>query len=407
VQRLRLIRVAERAVLQVFTADGHAVSLHADDGTRVRVDAPLALRVAAGYGGGTPPRLADAVDYDQWSVHHRWNPWRPFLRIRLDDTRGRELYVSSVTGEVIRDTTRAERIAGWLGAVPHWIYPTALRRHPETWRQTVIWVSAAGIVGTLTGIALGVIRLRRRGGWGSPFRRWHWLHHVAGLGCALFLLTWIFSGFLSVNPGHWFSDPSLHRAAMLAYTGALRPGAFALPADALRFTLARDDVREMEWLRVGDVPLIRVRGARDLIFPADGSAAPTPTTALDSAMIMRAARASLPEHTLITIDHLTAFDAYYYGPVTAPPPLPVLRARFEDGTWLHIDPASGAVLDRSDASRRLYRWLFDGLHRLDPPILLARPALRSTLVVTLCAAGFVFSVTSVVLGWRRLKRLLG
>ena len=47
------------------------------------------------------------------------------------------------------------------------------------------------------------------------------------------------------------------------------------------------------------------------------------------------------------------------------------------------------------------------LHTLDFPVLLAHPHVRSTLVVGLCALGFVFSLTGIVIGWRRLRYTIG
>jgi len=71
--------------------------------------------------------------------------------------------------------------------------------------------------------------------------------------------------------------------------------------------------------------------------------------------------------------------------------------------WFQIDGGTGAVLERLDASRRAYRWAYTALHTLDFPILFAHPALRSGLIVLLCAIGFVFSLTGAVIGWRRLR----
>jgi hypothetical protein len=39
---------------------------------------------------------------------------------------------------------------------------------------------------------------------------------------------------------------------------------------------------------------------------------------------------------------------------------------------------------------------------MDAPALVARPRLRTALIVMLCAFGLVFSLTGVVIGWRRL-----
>jgi hypothetical protein len=36
--------------------------------------------------------------------------------------------------------------------------------------------------------------------------------------------------------------------------------------------------------------------------------------------------------------------------------------------------------------------------------LMARPMLRTALIVTLCGMGLVFSLTGIVIGWRRLRQ---
>lgn len=58
---------------------------------------------------------------------------------------------------------------------------------------------------------------------------------------------------------------------------------------------------------------------------------------------------------------------------------------------------------RLDASRRAYRWLYSALHTLDFPILMAHPHLRDVLIVGLCTLGLAFSVTGIVIGWRRVR----
>jgi len=43
------------------------------------------------------------------------------------------------------------------------------------------------------------------------------------------------------------------------------------------------------------------------------------------------------------------------------------------------------------------------LHTLDFPVLVAAPALRTLVIVALCVGGLAFSLTGVVIGWRRLR----
>jgi hypothetical protein len=66
--------------------------------------------------------------------------------------------------------------------------------------------------------------------------------------------------------------------------------------------------------------------------------------------------------------------------------------------WFDITAANDVLLDKIDQSRRTYRWFFDGLHRLDFPVLTRQPLLRTCLIVTLCGCGFIFSLTGVVFG---------
>jgi hypothetical protein len=84
---------------------------------------------------------------------------------------------------------------------------------------------------------------------------------------------------------------------------------------------------------------------------------------------------------------------------------PIYRVVCGD-VWFHVDGSSGTLLNRTDSSARAYRWLFGALHRLDFPILTARPVLRTILIVALCGFGFVFSLTGVVIAWRRLLSCL-
>ena len=76
------------------------------------------------------------------------------------------------------------------------------------------------------------------------------------------------------------------------------------------------------------------------------------------------------------------------------------------GLWYHIDAASGAALEKLDPSRRAYRWFYSALHTLDFPALVAAPALRTLVIVALCVGGLAFSLTGVVIGWRRLRMTL-
>jgi len=99
-------------------------------------------------------------------------------------------------------TTRHERAWNYAGSIAHWIYPTALRSHPAAWSRLLWWLSLLALIGASAGAATGMLRLGADGSrFSSPYRGWQAWHHWLGLFCMLFVLTWIFSGWLSMDSG--------------------------------------------------------------------------------------------------------------------------------------------------------------------------------------------------------------
>jgi hypothetical protein len=96
-------------------------------------------------------------------------------------------------------TTATQRFWNWLGAIPHWFYPTALRSDGELWSQTVIWASMLGSFLALFGLYLGFSQLGRGRGL-SPYRGLFYWHHLAGLVFGIVTLTFVASGLVSMNP---------------------------------------------------------------------------------------------------------------------------------------------------------------------------------------------------------------
>ncbi|MCJ2011687.1 PepSY domain-containing protein [Methylobacterium sp. J-076] len=358
------------------------------------VDAAQALRIA---GGGE----ATAVRRDQWTVTARYNPQRPFWKVALGDPSGREVYVSARTGEVALVTTRWQRGWNWAGAVVHWVYLTPLRARPELWRQVVLWLSGVAGLTALSGLAVGLwrlrLRLRRRyrGGAVSPYRGLALWHHAFGLAGGFGLALFILSGWLSMNPNRWFSSLAPPAEMQAAYAG--RPGALGLaPGDLER--LAGPGLTLLRFTAIGGRWwLVREGAAGPVTTDLDGGAGP------DAATL--AAAATVPGGRLASVERITAYDAYWY-PHGGAPPLPVLRLTYDDpaATWLHVDPRDGTILNRLDRSGRINRWLFDAPHRLDLPGLSVRPTAREAGQWALNLLGAGIAATGLVAGARRLIR---
>ena len=156
-----------------------------------------------------PPLLLDTLDeIDIWLIGAMPFNEYPIYHYAMNDGCGSELYLSSRTGRALQLTDSDSRFWAWVGAIPHWIYITKLRatgRQP--WTDTVLWLSGLGILMTLSGIIVGLrsmfLARRRRKSTAStitPYKKtlFRW-HHIFGLCFGLFVLTWIFSGFMSLS----------------------------------------------------------------------------------------------------------------------------------------------------------------------------------------------------------------
>lgn len=384
--------VEGRKRLGVSAADGRILG---------QVDAEQARAVVAAAWPGATPRYLRSLERDQWTVAQGFNAARPLHLFALDDAAGTQVYVGSKGGEIVLDTNRTERFWNWLGAVPHWLYFTALRSMPQAWTQVVLWTSGIGMVSAVTGIWIGLlrVRLRRRyaGGRMSPYRGWMTWHHLVGLVGGLFVLTWVFSGWMSMGPNDW-GGPG--EAVMLGRKSWMTAPRAAYGFDASRLEDRRGD-RLVRFYWLGERPLMLVDGERSraVLDPVSGR----PVAFTDAELFDRAA-GLVPGARLVLRDRLTRDDAYWYSHHDRAP-LPVLRAGFDDPahSWFYIDPISGRMVGVADDSLRLYRWTFSALHSLDFRFLLAHRPLWDVVVWLLSILGLIVSISGVVIGWRRIR----
>lgn len=401
-KRFRLEMLDGQPVYRIW--DKERLTVSATDGHRLPgVGAEQAVAIAKRFAGVSSKASVRTLERDQWTVAGGYNPSRPLHKVTFDDPAGSTLYVASTSGEVVLDASRFERVWNWVGTVPHWIYFTEIRKDQPFWRQVILLTSGAGIVGAITGVWLGLLRLRlkRRYAQGkvSPYSGWMKWHHIGGLITGLTVTTWIVSGWLSVNPNDWFARSSPEPQGLARYSGAdaaafpFKPAAAVLPAD----------VKEARFIWVAGRPEVILSDAAVRRTVLDGATG-APIT-LDRAAIFANAAKLAPDAPITFNRQLDQEDIYWYGH-HAEVQLPVLRVGFadKDETWFHINPVTGEVLGTMNRSDRTERWAFNFLHDFDLPVLLHSRPTWDILVWILSIGGLVTSVTSVVIGWRRLKR---
>ncbi len=398
--RVRLVQRSDGPVY-VVSGPSRARAVRASDRADASVTSPdVALAIARDHArsrglDGARAEIVARADYDQWSVPNGFDRHRSLFRVALGDAAKTEVYVSSLTGEVVLDTTRSER--GWnlAGSVLHWIYPTVLRSNWALWDRVVWTLSLLASIAALLGAVLGLLRIKRRGRLiGSPYRGWHALHHLIGLAATAFVLTWIFSGWLSMDHGRLFS-----RGLLTTTEAAV---ANASPDWAAASSLERSPIsssaREVEWFAFNGI-----------IYRRDRVALARQTLIGDASRVGQAGVLSAREVQELTTRLATGCgapsilaDNDNYPARSIVEGAAVYRSRCGE-VWFDIDGADGSVLQRLDSSRRAYRWFYSALHTLDFPVLLAHPRLRDVLIIGLCALGLAFSITGIMIGWRRLR----
>ncbi len=349
---------------------------------------------------GTAPAVHVApLEVDQWTLQQR--RYAPLYKASFADARGTVLYVSGLTGEVVQDTHRRERFWNWLGAVPHWLYFTALRQDGALWSQVVIWTSLLGTFLTLTGLYVG-FRMYGRGKRRSPFRGAALWHHWTGLIFGLVTLTWVFSGLASMQPWGWLESegPGAELQAM-----AGRPLA-GTDATALVAALAAHPQPGV----VSAEATVQGGEAFAILVGADGARtraalpglARAPLAEADLAAVAARAKPSAP---IVAQGAITEGDAYHYDHHSTPALFPVWRVIYGDAanTRLYLDPRTGELVNFVNDGNRSFRWWHLALHRLDVPGLRERP-LWDLVTLPLLAGVALVCLLGVWMGARRLFR---
>jgi hypothetical protein len=405
--RLRLIDVGGKPAYVLHPPKGPVITIGAGDGKPLGLLVEeVAGRVAENFSGKSVLRIEGPLNYDQWIVPNNYDPYRPFYRIPLQDKKETVLYVSARTGEVLQKTEGNERAWNYIGAIIHWIYPTVLRKHWALWDQVVWWISLFGLLTAVAGMYLGIVRLleaKSENGFGiaSPFKSWLRTHHILGLFVGTFVVTWIFSGWLSMDHGRFFSKPSPNSSQTQSFSGKpIKQAAEQVSLEALK---SLEDFSEVEIFAIGGHTLVKTRSSNGVeLFKPQNPNFLSPTKFTVPELIV-AVRKAWPDINIQSTQWPNESDIYGNLREGSLPPN-TLRIILDDPgqTWVHINMESGQIVSVMDSSRRLYRWLFNGLHSLDFPGLANHRPVWDVLILILLGVGFFFSITAVVVGWKRI-----
>jgi uncharacterized iron-regulated membrane protein len=389
VERLRIEMLAGHPAMRVTQTGQPARLIDLTDGQPIeQVAADQARSVASAYGA---PISMGLIDRDQWTVSGEFRRDRPLYRFNLGDAARTRLYVSGASGKAVQISTGSQRFWNWLGAIPHWLYFTQLRAHPALWSQVVTWTSLLGCLLAGTGLYLGVRQLRRapEGSW-SPYRGFMLWHHLSGLVCGVFVLTWVASGLISMNPWGFLDSDGVETSPLRGppplgrdIASAISALAAATPANTVSIVMAPFDGAPA-FIAMG------ADGTRKRLHQS-GRTLPLPDMAR-AAAILDGGPAEL----------LAQGDKYYFDSRSQTARLPVYRI-IAGGVRYYLDPLSGEVVRAVDGDARGYRWLHEGLHRLDFTPALRRRPLWDLVMLPLMLGVTLVCGTGAWLGIRRLR----
>ena len=404
--RFRVEMMAGHPVLRLSVGFGQYLIDLTDGEYLVELDERMGHAVAETFarnsGLSGDSEFLGALDYDQWTIFGGLNANRPFFHYGANDADATKWYVSSINGEVIQLTNATERFWNWAGSVVHWIYPTIIRQHTEIWLQVIIWLSVLGLFLTVMGIYIGLRQFKnRRSGRLSPYRGVRLWHHYAGLVFGLLMLTWLFSGLLSVNPWGAFESRSYGSEILRIRGGTL---GYYRTSDLLR-NLAIDNLPHgtvrLEGAQLSGEPYLLAwdtKGTSTRLDPVTLHADPlTDSSFTKIAAVVREGEAIRDQGWIFE------GDAYYYSHHDQRP-FPAYRIRYEDGERIYLDNISGQLAFAADSNRQWSRWLFLGLHRGDLSGLIRSRPIWDLLLLPLLAGVTLGALTGTWMGIKRLLR---
>jgi hypothetical protein len=400
-----------------FGTGADQLIVYADNGQEQTVFAPpMTRRIASGWSeqSATAAKEQDNVPQDQWTVSEEFAELRPLRKYTW--AKGQQVYVSTVTGDVVQYTTRKLRLGAYLGPIPHWLYFTPLRKHGQQWSAVVIWVSGLATVVALLGIVVGLSmyspsKRSSSAGFAShlPYVGWkHW-HAILGLIFGILACTWAFSGMLSMDPFPRWQGERLNATAE-RLSQALRGGPISLAAFGAKSpeqvsAEAGVGIKELELTSfAGESVYLALAGpGKTRVVPLHGEAA----AGFDRERIITTVeKAALPS-SVSEIRAVNDYEAYYLDRRHRLP-LPVILLELNDAenSAYYIDPNTARIVQSYTAASRRNRWFYHGLHSIDFPALYKYRPAWDLVVLTLMLGGTSLCITSVMLAWKVLRRNL-
>ena len=369
----------------------------------------MADRLASSYAQSTSQKILISNQLDQWVPWSYYKSLLPFYKCYMKDDAHTVIYISQKTGSIIQKTTRKERWIAYFSAIPHWVYFVSLRNQIGLWKTIMIILSVLGLLASISGIAVGIYRKKKKSI--TPYKKFNYKwHHIFGYFFGVFVFTFILSGLISVtNIPDWMVGVSKKEKVTWDQKLDLKRNNSLTPIDVYKAIKNKNGIRRIEWKTIFNTPYYLVY-YNDYQVPKayylkNGYIQPAKSYELSE--IKNKAQTKFGKFSPeVTIQN--GFDNYYSSNAMRYIPQMAYKIVLNDDakTWLYINPKTGEEVLRYNKNKRLRRWLYRALHTFNFQFLKEMDWLRKTLLIIVSIAGIIICYTGLVLSKKFFKQIL-
>lgn len=350
---------------------------------------------------------------DTMSNLNQWIPFGqrradlPIYKVSASDSENTKLFFSGQDGKLLQQTDKHNRILAYFGAIPHWLYFWQIRQNADLWKNIFVVLGVVGCTMIISGIIMGVYRAaqsrRRKPKQWSPYKhKWHYWHHITGLLFGIFVLTWMFSGWMSVDSlPKWMTGP---KPAKEYYTLA---NSIQLPASCksdleliLKERPSLKRITSANYLGQ-DYFLLETEKKKEYVMISGGEL--TPLHISQDEIIKYVSAHSKDE--IVEVKEITEYTPDYlpHPKGKRKPPLPALQINTNSGTTLYVSHSEPRI-QIVNKSTIMNSWAYSKLHAFKFLWAYHHPTLWLIVMLTLLSGGLAVSFTGFALGIRSLTR---
>lgn len=351
---------------------------------------------------------------DSWIPWTSYKPLLPFYKCYMVDDQHSVIYISAKSGNIVQQTNRKSRWLGRIGAIPHWIYFKQLHTKANLRKQVVLWIGIIGWLACLSGIIVGFFRLKRNEdrqivGFTIYKKWWYKWHHILGFVFGLLMVSFVLSGVLyATGIPSWMVNKQRGLSPLVQWNKFNVPHRNLTGKQIWDRLPNKEGVRRIGWGNSMNKAIVKVYYSnykKPLVYFLNGDDLQL-VTLTDTEIIQRAQQ--LFPNVSFQICLQNEYDYYYENQEMFKRPLPIYKLDFKNkfNETLYINPSSGEAVKYLDNNKRTRRWLTRALHKFDFPILYKHDALRKVLLMVVLIGGLVFSISSIVLTQKWIKRVI-